>query len=54
MTSTYIAPPPSCHAAMRADALLDQDDMDGRAVWIRIIASIKDLEAKEPEGAVHR
>ena len=41
-------------AAMRADAYLEQGDMDGRAVWIRIIASIKDLEAKEPEGAVHR
>lgn len=40
-------------AAMRADALLDQGDMDGRAVWLRIIAAIKELEATEPEGVVH-
>ncbi len=40
-------------AAMHADALLDKGDMDGRAVWIRIIAAIKELEATEPEGAVH-
>lgn len=41
------------HAAMKADAYLEQGDMDGRAVWIQIIAAIKELEAKEPEGAVH-
>ncbi len=40
-------------AAMRADALMDQGDMDGRAVWLRVIAAIKELEATEPEGAVH-
>ncbi len=40
-------------AAMRADALLEKGDMDGRAVWMQIIAAIKELEAKEPEGVVH-
>ncbi len=40
-------------AAMRADALLDKGDMDEWAVWIRVIAAIKELEATEPEGAVH-
>ena len=37
----------------RADALLDKGDMDGRAVWIRIIAAIKVLEAQEPDGLMH-
>ncbi len=40
-------------AAMRADALMDQGDMDGRAVWLRAIAAIKELERREPEGVVH-
>ena len=40
-------------AAMRADALLDQGDMDGRAVWLRVLAAIKELAAQEPTGAVH-
>ena len=40
-------------AAMRADALLDQGDMEGRAVWLRVMAAIKELEATEPEGVVH-
>ncbi len=43
----------SIEAARRADALLEQGDMEGRAVWIRIIAVIKELEATEPEGTVH-
>ncbi len=37
-------------AAMRADALLDQGNMEGRAVWIRVIAAIKELEQQEPEA----
>ena len=40
-------------SAMRADALLDQGNMEGRATWLRVIAAIKELEAKEPEGVVH-
>ena len=43
----------SIKAAMRADAYLESGDMDGRAVWLRVIAAIKELEAREPEVAVH-
>ena len=40
------------HAAMRADALLEQGDMDGVAVWKRIIKAVDELLVKErPEGA---
>ena len=31
-------------AAMRADALLDNGDMQGHAVWVRIIKAIEDLQ----------
>ena len=41
------------HAAMRADELLDQGDMDGRAVWLRVLAAAKELLATEPDGVVH-
>ncbi len=40
-------------AAMRADALLDKGDMEGRALWLRIIAAIKELANTEPAGAVN-
>ncbi len=40
-------------AAMRADALLDKGDMDGRAIWLGIITAIREVEATEPTGAVH-
>ena len=40
------------HAAMRADELLDAGDMDGQAVWKRIVAAVEELQSKEPpEGA---
>ena len=41
------------HAAMRADELLDEGDMDGKLVWLSILAAVKELLAREPEGAVH-
>jgi hypothetical protein len=41
------------HAAMRADELLDQGDLDGKLVWLRILAAAKELLAEEPEGMVH-
>ncbi len=38
-------------AAMRADACLAAGDMDGEAVWLRIVKAIEELLAKErPEG----
>ncbi len=41
------------HAAMRADKLMDVGDMDGRAVWLRVIAAIKELLATESSGSLH-
>ncbi len=39
------------HAAMRADELMEAGDMDGQAVWLRIVKAIEELLAKErPEG----
>ncbi len=38
---------------MRADALLEQVVIDVRAVWLRVMAAIKVLEATEPYGTVH-
>jgi hypothetical protein len=41
------------HAAMRADELLDDGDMESAATWRRVIQAIKDLETMEPSGSVH-
>ena len=41
------------HAAMRADELMEAGDMDGRAVWLRVLAAVKDLMTTEPEGPLH-
>ena len=39
-------------AAMRADELMETGDMDGRAVWLRIVKAIEELLSKErPEDA---
>ncbi len=39
------------HAAMRADELMEAGDMEGRAVWLRIVKAIEELLSKErPEG----
>ncbi len=35
-------------AAMRADALLDEGDLDGQAVWRQILAAIDELLRQEP------
>lgn len=38
-------------AAMKADALLDAGDIEGRAVWRRILAAVDELVATDrPEG----
>jgi len=34
-------------AAMRADELMGAGDMEGRAVWLRIVKAIAELLAKE-------
>ncbi len=43
------------HAAMRADELLDKGDLDGYAVWKRILRAVEELQgtAPKPGGAVH-
>ena len=43
------------HAAMRADAVLDKGDLDGYAVWKRILLAVEELQgaAPKPGEAVH-
>ena len=39
-------------AAMRADEFMDAGDMEGEAVWLRIVKAVEELQAKErPAGA---
>ena len=39
-------------AAIRADERLAAGDMEGEAVWLRIVKAIEELEAREkPRGA---
>ena len=43
------------HAAMRADAMLEKGDLDGLAVWKRILAAVTELLDTRPGdgAAVH-
>ena len=43
------------HAAMRADAMLDKGDLDGAAVWRRILRAVEGLQETlpKPGEAVH-
>ena len=38
------------HAAMRADAMLEKGDMDGYAVWKRILRTVEELQGAKPSG----
>ncbi len=38
------------HAAMRADELMEAGDMEGRAVWIRIVKAVEELLSEERPG----
>ena len=42
-------------AAMRADAMLEKGDLDGQAVWLRVLRTVKELQETEPRSdtAVH-
>ncbi len=40
-------------ASMRADALLEAGDMEGRAVWLRILKAVEELQATEPPASDH-
>ncbi len=44
----------SIRAAQQADARLAAGDMQGHAVWLRILAAVKELMATKPPGSVHR
>ncbi len=35
-------------AAMRADAMLEKGDLDGYAVWRRILRAVEELQRAEP------
>ncbi len=35
-------------AAMRADAMLEKGDLDGHAVWKRILRAVEALQGTEP------
>ncbi len=37
------------HAAMRADAFLDQGNLEGERVWIRIMQAIEELRRERPK-----
>ena len=41
------------HAAMRADAKLDKGDLEGCAVWKRVMRAVGELQGKEPGARVH-
>ncbi len=36
------------HAAMRANAMLEAGDLDGSAVWKRVLAAVEELQKTEP------
>ncbi len=38
----------SIEAAMRADAMLEAGDLDGYAVWKRILRAVEELQGIEP------
>ncbi len=42
----------SIRAAMRADEMMETGDMEGRAVWLRIVKAVEELLSEErPEDA---
>ncbi len=36
------------HAAMQADACSEKGDLEGKAVWLRVIKAIKELQRTRP------
>ncbi len=43
------------HAAMKVDAMLEAGDLDGLAVWKRVLKAVEELQGTEPKSgeAVH-
>ena len=46
--STRLGQDAPIHAAMRADATLDKGDLDGYAVWKRVLRAVEELQRAEP------
>ncbi len=44
---TRHGPDAPIHAAMRADAILEKGDLDGYAVWKRILRAVEELQRTE-------
>ncbi len=43
-----------CHdLGVRADALLEEGDLEGVSVWRRILRAVEELQRAEPGVAVH-
>ena len=40
-------------AAMRADAMLETGNLDGYAVWKRILRAVEELQGTEPNTNLH-
>ncbi len=40
------------HAALNADAMLENGDLDGQAVWLRILKAVDELLETQPGGVV--
>lgn len=40
-------------AALKADAMLERGDLDGRAVWLRILRAVDVLQASHPAEPPH-
>ncbi len=38
------------HAAMKADAMLEKGDLDGYAVWRRIVKAVEELQGTLPKS----
>ncbi len=43
----------SIEAAMRADAMLEKGDLDGYAVWKRVLRAVRELQKARSGEAVH-
>ena len=41
------------YAATKGDEFLDKGDLDGAAVWRRILKAVEELQAMAPKGPVH-
>ena len=41
------------HASKQADELMDQGDMEGWAVWLRVKSAAEEMLRVEARGAVH-